>query len=33
MRPDAALVRILIGCEFVRVVTEPETCRIYEVVL
>jgi hypothetical protein len=33
MRPDAALVRVLIGCMFVKVVTELETCHIYEVVL
>jgi hypothetical protein len=33
MRLDALLVRVLIGCVFIRVVIEPETCRIYEVVL
>jgi hypothetical protein len=27
------LVRVFIGCVFVRVVTESETCRIYEAVL
>jgi hypothetical protein len=32
-RLDAALVRVLIGCMFVRVVTELETCYIYEAVL
>jgi hypothetical protein len=33
MRSDAASVRVLIGCVFVRVVTEPKTYRIYEVIL
>jgi hypothetical protein len=33
MRLDAALVRVLIGCVFVKVVTELKTCHIYEVVL
>jgi hypothetical protein len=33
MRSDVALVRVLIGCVFVRIVTEPETYRIYEAVL
>jgi hypothetical protein len=32
-RPDAALVRILIGCMFIGVVTELETYRVYEAVL
>jgi hypothetical protein len=32
-RAYAALVRVIIGCVFVRVVTESETCRIYEVIL
>jgi hypothetical protein len=27
-----SLVRVLIGCVFVRVVIESETCRIYEVI-
>jgi hypothetical protein len=27
------LVRVLIGCEFVRVVIESEICRIYKVIL
>jgi hypothetical protein len=30
---DAALVGVLIGCVFIRVVTELETYHIYEVVL
>jgi hypothetical protein len=33
MRLDAALVRVLIGCVFVKFVTELKTCHIYEVVL
>jgi hypothetical protein len=33
MRLDVALVRVLIGCVFVRVVTELETCHICETVL
>jgi hypothetical protein len=33
MSLDAALIIVLIKCEFVRVVTEPETCCIYEAVL
>jgi hypothetical protein len=28
-----ALVRVLIGCVFVRVVIESEICRIYEMIL
>jgi hypothetical protein len=32
-RSDVTLVRVLIRCEFVRVVIEPKTCRIYETVL
>jgi hypothetical protein len=32
-RLDAALVRVLIGCVFVRVVTELKICHIYEGVL
>jgi hypothetical protein len=33
MRPDAALIRVPIGCVFVRVVTELKTYHIYEAVL
>jgi hypothetical protein len=33
MRPDAALIRVLTECEFVRVITESEICHIYEMVL
>jgi hypothetical protein len=33
MRPDATLVRILIGYMFVRIVTELKIYRIYEAVL
>jgi hypothetical protein len=33
MRLDVALVRVMIGYVFVRVVTELETYHIYEVVL
>jgi hypothetical protein len=33
MRPDAALIRVLIECEFINVVTESEICHIYETVL
>jgi hypothetical protein len=33
MRLDAALVRVLIGCVFVGVVTESKTCHIYEAIL
>jgi hypothetical protein len=30
---NATLVRVLIGCVFVGIVIESETCRIYETVL
>jgi hypothetical protein len=33
MRLDAALVRILIGCTFIRVVIELKICYIYDTVL
>jgi hypothetical protein len=33
MRLDAIRVRVLIGCVFVRVVLESETCHGYQVVL
>jgi hypothetical protein len=33
VRSDAALVRVLIECVFVRVVTELKTCHIYETIL
>jgi hypothetical protein len=33
MRPNAALIRVLIGCEFIMVVTKLKICCIYEVVL
>jgi hypothetical protein len=32
-KAECGLIRVLIGCEFVRVVTELEICRIYEAVL
>jgi hypothetical protein len=32
-RPDTVLVRVIIGCVFIRVVTESKTCHIYEAVL
>jgi hypothetical protein len=33
MRSDAVLVRVLIGCVFVRVITELKNYRIYESVI
>jgi hypothetical protein len=33
MRPDTTIVRVLIGCVFVGVVTESKTYHIYEAVL
>jgi hypothetical protein len=33
MRLDLVQVRVLIGCIFVYIITESETCHVYEVVL